>query len=268
MFIPDHDTEYPGIIFEDFKIRVDDLGHDIYGTLLSSKQFDENTPLVISMTGGGGKHENLIGPGAMLVQAGFKVLLFDHPGITGKSHGTDPASKIMSVPRSILALRGVLDYALSREDIKTSNVGLHGGSLGAFTAVYGGFLDSRVKVIIGECVGLLEGAEDLQHLKKTMPWWFKQFCKRIKLDIDSVAKVNIDQFSRTEDPTLKTRIYLVHAKDDYAIPYWAFEKLKKALELPDENCLVFEKGGHYLFYHHNMRTGWIIGKLKKYLAES
>jgi len=263
---PSHDTEFPGVIVEDFKLHVDELGHDVFGALLSSEHFDETTPLVIAMTGGGGKHEDLMGTGAMFVQAGFKALLFDHPGIVGKSHGTDPASKIMAAPKSILALRKMLDYALARDDIQTSNVGLFGGSLGAFTAVYGGFSDPRVKVIVGECTGLLEGADDLKRLKKTIPLWFKQFCKRIRLDIDSLASLDINQFSRTDDQALKSRICLIHAKDDYAIPYWAFEKLKKVLNLPDENCLVFEKGGHWLFNHHDMITGWIIGKLKNCLV--
>ncbi|HME51569.1 MAG TPA: hypothetical protein VKM55_05085 [Candidatus Lokiarchaeia archaeon] len=260
-----HDTEFPGVMFEDFTLRVEELGHDVFGTLLSSMHSDEATPLVIAMTGGGGKHEDLFGTGAMLVQSGVKVLLFDHPGIVGKSHGTNPASKVITAPKSILALRKVMDYALARDDIKTSNVGLFGGSLGAFTAVYGGFSDPRVKVIVGECTGLLENAADLKRMKKSIPLWFKQYCKSIKLDTDSLASLDIEQFSKSGDQALKNRIYLVHAKDDYAVPYWAHENLKKALELPDENCLVFEKGGHGLFDHQSMLAGWIIDKLRRHL---
>lgn len=262
------ETEFPGIISESIKLYIDELGFDVHGKLLSSKEFDENTPLVFLLTGGGGKHMNFYGMGALFVKFGVKAFLFDHPGKVGESHGTTPESKIRSPSRSILTLKKMIDYAVSRPDIKTDKIGLFGGSLGAFTIVYGGFTDERIKIIIGQATGLIETAEEMEQNKKKIPWWFKKFCQFIKLNIDDLANMDYDQFSDPKYKHLRNRVYLIHCMDDNAVQYTSFLKLKGALELPDENCLVFEKGGHGFLRHQGTILGWIMGKFKKHLFET
>nr|MDO8111994.1 hypothetical protein [Candidatus Sigynarchaeota archaeon] len=262
---PVHEIEFPGVIIEEISLFVQELGHNVYGKLMTSKNFNETTPLMILLTGGGGRHEDLMGMGSLLVKFGVKVLLFDHPGSIGKSHGSTSASKIRSPMKSILALHKMMDHVLSRADINTRNIGLFGGSLGAITAVYGGFTDERVNLIIGQNAGLIENREALEKVKKIMPLWFKVYCKLIKLDMDDIINLDHAQFARFNDAKLSARVYLTHTKDDTAIPFDAFIKLKGVLRLPEENCLVFEKGGHFSAVHQETIIGWIAGKIRQHL---
>ncbi len=259
------ENEFPGIKIEDIAVHVEELGHDVHGKIMASTSFDERTPVVFLLTGGGGRHEDMLGLGSLLVKFGVKAVLFDHPGIVGRSHGSTPASKVRTPAKSILALRKVVDHVLSRGDMKARKVALFGGSLGAFTVVYGGFLDARIDVIIGQSAGLIEDREAMARVKKGMQWWFKLFCKLIKFDFEGLASLDYGQFSRVDDPRLRNKVFLLHTKDDVAVPYEAFLKLKSALHLPEENCLVFEKGGHGFARHQDTVYGWITGILRKHL---
>lgn len=262
------ETEFPGLKIENIKVYIEELGFNIYGKILTSCVSNEKTPLVIVLTGGGGHHMKLIGMGSLLVNFGLKVILFDHPGIIGESHGTTPESKIRSVTRSILTLRKIIDYIISRKDIKTEKIGLIGKSLGAFTVVYGGFSDHRISVIIGQSVGLIENKEDLEKIKKIMPWWFKKYCQFIKLDINDMLNLDYKQFKNPKFEALRNRVYLLQTKDDKMVTYESFFKLKEILQLADENCLVFEKGGHGFMQHQSSLIGWILGKLRKHFFTS
>jgi hypothetical protein len=259
------ESEFPELIIENLKLFIDDLGFDIHGKILSSNEFNEKTPLVFLLTGGGGQHMKRIGMGSALVKFGVKVVVFDHPGVIGKSHGTTPESKIRSATRSILTLKKILNSILSREDFKPDKIGLIGNSLGAFTVVYGGFSDNRINIIIGQSAGLIEDKEDLEKIKKQWPWWFKKFCQIIKLDLNDLKNMDYKQFTNPKFAHLRNRIYLLQTKDDKMVHYNSFLKLKGTLQLPDENCLVFEKGGHDFLHHECTIMGWIMRKLKEHL---
>ena len=120
-------------------------------------------------------------------------------------------------------------------------------------------------MIIGQAVGLIENKEEMEKIKKKIPWWFKKFCQFIKLDIDDLANLNYHQFNDPKYKRLRSRVYLLQTKDDTAVHYESFLKLKEALDLPDENCLVFEKGGHGFLHHQGTILGWTMGKIKKHL---
>ncbi len=110
---------------------------------------------------------------------------------------------------------------------------LFGRSFGGAIILTHGFIEERVSKLIALCtrydyhsVGTIRFPE--QTIKKISPHFFLK-----------------------KDPQNKERILLAHCKDDNQIPFENILFIKDYLDLPEENTLIFEKGGHSFKGHRD-----------------
>ena len=206
-----------------------------------------------------------------LCQLGIAVLSYDLRG-----HG-DTAGDRNDILFLIRDLNRTLEYIRTRPDLDASRVVVIGLSLGAIISLYEGYLDPRVRHVIGlattsEYKTMI--AENIRPLSKK--WWWKLNQRIGGLEVDPSALQ-----SRLVSPALiansrKTyfdtpipwevdnaqRVLVLQCADDYIVEPDNFQRNVKAFLLPPPNVLLFRKGGHGFIQQEMGVVGKIAGWLK------
>ncbi len=260
----------PGVIAKDLQIPV---GGDITLTGLEFLPARATPPYPVAIT----LHGYNSGRGQLnfinfaLCQGGVAVLSYDLRG-----HGATAGDR-NDILFLIRDLNHTLDYIRSRPDLDASRVVVIGLSLGAIIALYEGYLDPRVRHVIGlattsEYKTMI--AENIKPLSKKWIWKLNQRIGGLEVDPSSLQ-------SRLVSPALiansrKTffdtpvpweidnaqRVLLLQCADDYIVKPDNFARNVKAFRLPPPNVLLFRKGGHGFFQQEMGVVGKIIGWLK------
>lgn len=180
---------------------------------------------------------------AIAVGGPYVVLTYDVRGF-----GKTPGKKELT-PRMFEDIKKVIDFAEKIEGIDPSRIGMLGGSFGGMTALTLGYDDDRIKAVVGQCV--------LHNMKETFTRKPESMKSRLSLKMlstmgvkgrlitDELNKIASPQFHiDPEQQDRNSRVFLIHARDDSTIPFSEFEKNKAALNLPDNQVLVYKRGGH------------------------
>jgi pimeloyl-ACP methyl ester carboxylesterase len=259
----------PGVIAKELQIHV---GGDITLTGLEflPAHVTPPYPVAIMLHGYNSGRGQLNFINFALCQMGIAVLSYDLRG-----HGATAGDRndLLFLIRDI---NRTLEYVRSRPDFDASRVAVIGLSLGAIIALYEGYLDPRVRHVVGlattsEYKTMI--AENIRPLSKK--WWWKLNQRIGGLEVDPSSLQ-----SRLVSPALiansrKTffdtpvpweidnaqRVLFLQCADDYIVKPDNFERNVKAFRLPPQNVLLFRKGGHGFFRQEMGVVGKIIGWL-------
>jgi dienelactone hydrolase len=159
-----------------------------------------------------------------------------------------------AIRRTVMRHRMVLDWVENRPDLDASRIGVFGASLGGFNALYLAALDDRVRAVVPALVAgdlpyvmthsnerrIVEAVEGAKaELSMT--------ADELQAYLESMLATDLLTVAPHLDPT---RIMMVIAKRDKAVPYEKQVELREALGSPEA---VYVPTGHvttaaYLFY--------------------
>ncbi len=261
----------PGVITKDLQIHV---GGDITltGFEFVPARVPPPYPVAITLHGYNSGRGQLNFINLSLCQMGVAVLSYDLRG-----HGATAGDRndILFVIRD---LTRTLEYIHSRPEFDASRVMVIGLSLGAIIALYEGYLDPRVRHVIGlattsEYKTMI--SENIKPLSKK--WWWKLNQRIGGLEVDPSSLQ-----SRLVSPALiansrKTffdtpvpweidntqRVLLLQCADDYIVKLDNFQRNVHAFNLPPANVLLLKRGGHGFLGQEIAVVGKILGWLKE-----
>ncbi|MBD3195502.1 MAG: alpha/beta fold hydrolase [Candidatus Lokiarchaeota archaeon] len=236
----------------------------IVGNLVESidkEKVDSTRTIIIINPGLSDKKEALEYLYLPLADYGYTIFAYDSRGI-GESKKLGKRSQFI---RKIDDYKEIINWIAEQERFKDYTIYSIGMSIGALIAVSGSLTDERVKKIVA--ISLI--SEYKKNIRRLNP-----------LILFSFLLKGINFFPKEEDlkllsPTLffnKTKLnsthkeweryvnklYLVHCKNDNIIKFRNFKKNKSILDLPDDHCLVFKKGGHALKKNEIGLTGAVL----------
>ncbi len=214
----------------------------------------ESLPVIVFAPGMVGSVE--VGPWIMLplVKVGYAVLTYKPRG-HGKSEGN--RSDTIHIVQDI---KKVIDYIATKPELDINRCGVIGHSLGGVSALTHAYNDPRVKSVIA-----IAAPHDLKLFceeKKTFSqklklFGFKLIGFKTKWTLEENRLVSPKHFLQ-ETQENKNRVFLIHAKDDFVNYQTQFLANAMAAELPKENTLLFQKGGHELRGQETVATAQII----------
>ncbi|TFF97289.1 MAG: hypothetical protein EU547_04755 [Promethearchaeota archaeon] len=132
------------------------------------------------------------------------------------------------LPEIFSDLHKTIDWLLQSQEgrILEKSINLFGRSLGGAIILTEGFIDKRVRKIIACCTRY-----DYHSVAK------------IRFPEEVITKISPMYFLKKETMN-KSRILIAHCRDDKQIPFKNLKLIKKRLDLPDDNVLIYSEGGH------------------------
>jgi dipeptidyl aminopeptidase/acylaminoacyl peptidase len=249
--------DYSFLDQESVNIRLAD-GNEIVALVLKKKGVEgKDSPCIIAHHGITGNQKRMLRFACPLAMRGYLMVIPDARG-HGQSKKLFKASTddwIISEDAGILHdLRCIVDYAVSRDDVDASRLGMIGHSMGAVISLTTGLVDERIKLIIAmspyySFVDLLEARRGKRIFSEE---WFSKNVLRAAIHFGKFRELNEQispKFYFKKIPREKAieKIRLVHAKDDHiALFEESAVKIQEDLKLPDENVFFLEKGDHPL----------------------
>ncbi len=230
------------------KVPVGDVELD--GKLLLPKNVEaKKLPLIISMNGFGESADMVLMmqySAAFAVSGPYAVL-----NVTTRGFGKSPGKRHFLTQQIWDDIPRVIDFATQLPEIDPNRIGYFGKSMGGQIGVSRMYQDPRVKAIVTLCSPF--------NMKANFGRTPESFGVRLTLKMMRMMGVKAekipDEFNRSvspeyiidpKRPDMNRRVFLVHAKDDQTIAFSEFEKLRAALNLPDNQVLALEHGNHIM----------------------
>ncbi len=230
------------------KVPVGDVELD--GKLLLPKNVEaKNLPLIISMNGWGESASMVL---MMQYSAAFAVAgPYAVLNVTTRGFGKSPGKRRLLTQQIWDDVPRVIDFGTQLPEIDPARIGYFGKSMGGQIGATRMYQDPRVKAIVALCSPF-----NMKANWERTPESFKAklYLKMIAMSGVKVANIS-DEFNRSVSPEyivdpkraeLNKRVFLVHAKNDPLIAFSEFEKLRAALNLPNNQVLALEHGGHIM----------------------
>lgn len=235
-------------------------GNSLIGILLKSPVTPQkNSPVLIICHGLGSKKERVQHLGVLMTFMGFTVLLYDSRG-----HGETKFGKIFDALYIIKDLSNVIDYVQKRAefsgDLSRDEILASGFSMGAGIVLNEGYLDQRVKFVIGFCAWADYQMTATRKLKTLSERLVKAGYELRGINLmpsnlqNRLVSPILNSFNKKKgffdqpvdwDIDNDYRVMLAHCKDDVFINYENFEINREFLDMKPENYIVFEKGNHW-----------------------
>lgn len=185
---------------------------------------------------------------AYLTLAGpYAVLTYDYRGL-----GKSPGKKLMT--RKILEdIPKVIDFGAKLPEINPEKMGFIGMSFGAMVALTIAYNDERIKAI-ASIAGLSNCKENFsrkpKNLKERIVFKMLHFngVQPEILSEEDNRMMSPEFVFKTDRPDLNQRVFLMNCITDECITFESFIKNQKILQLPREQTLVMQRGGHTGFH--------------------
>jgi len=144
----------------------------------------------------------------------------------------------------------IIDYLENLKDVDKNRLMMMGASLGGWLAITSGYDDERIKRLIA-----ISTAHDLYNTLKENKTLIGRIFSSIMtkalnndkgfqesgLSLEEWNKLNVEKIFKYESNIPdKERVYLAHIKNDALVNFQESIKMKKILDLPDENVLILE----------------------------
>jgi dipeptidyl aminopeptidase/acylaminoacyl peptidase len=206
----------------------------------------EKLPFIIYMQGWGGNGEQVFFKEIMVALAvggPYAVLTADTRGF-----GKSPGKKQLS-PQLFEDAAKIIDFGANLDIIDPSRIGVYGGSFGAEVALTVAYADERVKAIVVQCA-THDFLENFARKPESLAARFNlAILKSMGVDAAKVTeelnkKMSPSAVIDSSRSDLNNRVFLIHAKDDPCVNFKEFEKNRAALNLPEDQVLVYKTGGH------------------------
>ena len=254
--------EFPGVIDrENVEIPIPRRDSHLKGEIYKRSNLKIPAPTIIIAHGWVSKHENLDWINIPLAMAGYAVLAYDHYG-----HGVNPGNlkDPEIIPDIIKDLKDIVDFVIERPDLDNFRIGLVSFSLGSLVALTQGYQDSRIRIIIANCA-----PNNAKSTLKNMTL-FNKFLFKVFLKMNFNPTPEQLNFVSPKNYLIKPlypgkKIFLTHCKNDPIIRIAEFEKNKELLNLPEENYILLERGGHHYWGQETILTAQIVKWIKENL---
>jgi len=177
---------------------------------------------------------------------GYIVMAYDARGI-GTSKKIGKRNQFIERTNDFLT---ILEWIQNHNSLKKMNIFCVGFSIGAITALCGGFEKKVVKKIIA----ISSMSDYRQNIPKFNPLIMLSYSiKRVKLFPGPEENKNLSPYfvfqkvkqklTPEEWKQFSQKVMLIHSKNDRIIKFKNFEENKSLLEIPQENTLILKKGG-------------------------
>jgi len=239
------------------KVMIAVNGGFIFGVLYKlkiSKSYNSalKKPIIIISAGFSDLKEDLEYFFLPLIFSGYLILAYDARG-TGESKKTGKRSDIIN---RVEDFSQIVAWIQNNKTLNDREIYAAGFSIGALTILCGGFHLEVIKKIFT--------VSAIADFKKNIPRfnpivWLRYFFKGIPQFLSKETNLVISPYhviknfkekrfsgSEADWKEFSKKVMLVHAKNDKIVSFKNFIQIKEILELPDNNLLVFEKGGHVL----------------------
>ena len=173
----------------------------------------------------------------------YAVLAYDYRGV-----GKSPGPKLMT-PLILEDIPKVIDYGAKLPGIDPARMGFVGISFGAVVALTKAYSDERLKAIVS-IVGLNDVKENFGRKPRTLGEWVSLkvlHLSGVKQEVlsDEDNRLMSPAFVMKPDrPDLNERVFLMNCVTDTTIAFDSFAKNQEILNLPEEQTLVTQTGGH------------------------
>ncbi|MHA1312710.1 MAG: alpha/beta hydrolase [Candidatus Helarchaeota archaeon] len=177
----------------------------------------------------------------------FACLIYDCRG-----HGNTPGKKRLNA-KMFNDIPKIFDFGEKLAGIDHDRMAFFGISMGAEVALSRAYSDRRMKAVFA--------ISSPYNAKSNFSRKPESFSERLALFFLRLAGVKPKKISektnrsispefifKENDPDLNSRVFLVHARDDDTISFKEFEKNRRALNLPDDQVLILERGSHMLLH--------------------
>ncbi len=182
-----------------------------------------------------------------LAYQGYVVLAYDARG-TGKSKKTGKRSQFLE---RINDFNNIIEWVKNQTEFANMRINCVGFSIGAITILCGGFPNMDIDKIIA--------ISSMSYYKQNIPKYnpiilLSYLLKGVKLFPKTKENIQLSPYlvieKEKQDLTLEeweklsNRVMLIHSKNDRVIKFKNFKENKFLLESPENNVLIFKKGGH------------------------
>lgn len=216
------------LIIENIEIPILKEGILLKGSIYYSEETPSKAPFIVNLAGFRNHRESYLVKyySERFSKAGYYVLSYDYRG-----HGETkkkPGAKWDDIMSNIFTdLHLVIDWILKTQTTKLlkNKLVLFGRSLGGAIILSKGFLDKRVTKIIALCTR------------------FDYHTVSIKPSENTINVMSPRYYLKPESSN-NSRILIAHCKDDKTVPFKNVNSIKEALNLREENVIVFDAGGH------------------------
>jgi hypothetical protein len=143
----------------------------------------------------------------------------------------------------------VIDYGAKLPGIDPARMGFVGISFGAVVALTKAYSDERLKAIVS-IVGLNDVKENFGRKPRTLGEWVSLKVLHLSGVRQEVLSDEDNQLMspafvmRPNRPDLNERVFLMNCVTDTTIAFDSFAKNQENLNLPEEQTLVTQTGGH------------------------
>jgi pimeloyl-ACP methyl ester carboxylesterase len=224
---------------------------DLYGAFYCARGSSGiKKPLIIAAHGANNILEMMEWFTVPLALNGFHVLAFNQSGHGRSPHKSPGNGK--SYPIVMMNIHPVVDFAMKLPCVAVDpsgvpKIGFVGHSTGGLMALTQAYLNPHIQCIVAmsqvhDFMALVDQNNPLFSEK----WWFKFTLKLSGMKIDfneAENKIISPAYCLRPDPANANRVYLIHCHDD-VLPFEDALKNKEFAQIPDENCLFPETGGH------------------------
>ena len=182
-----------------------------------------------------------------LALQGYTILTYDSRG-SGESKKLGKRNDFL---RRISDYKKIIDWVKNNEQLKDLDICSIGFSMGAIIAISAGFSDPRIKKIIAiSCISrykknilrfnplILIG-----YLLRGIPLFPSRKLNK-ELSPYLIFQKYKSEYSEIKFKKQAKRIFLIHSKNDTVIKFKNLQENRSILELPQENQLIFKRGGH------------------------
>lgn len=200
-----------------------------------------------------------------LAMQGYVILAYDARG-TGESK---KIGKRNQLKKRIEDHKKVIQWIKDNEKYHDYDIFSIGFSIGAIISLSGSFIDNNVKKIIAiSCISRYK-----RNVRRLNPLILLSYILRgiplfpdedliEKLSPYLIFKKQKEKLSSEAFKNLSKRVYLVHSKNDRVIKFRNFKENLSILDLPQENKIIFKKGGHTMKKNEVALVGGIMQFLK------
>jgi pimeloyl-ACP methyl ester carboxylesterase len=182
-----------------------------------------------------------------LALQGHTILVYDARG-TGESKKAGKRSQFL---KRIEDFEKIIEWIKTHDQLKNYDVTTVGFSIGAITVLCGGFSNKNIKKIIA--------VSSMSNYKQNLPKYnpiimFSYLLKGVKLFPNKVENDKLSPYSVIQNSKrqlseeawreFSKRVFLIHAKNDKIINFKNFQENVELLNLPEQNTLILNSGGH------------------------
>lgn len=230
------------------------LAGTLYTPYREKARGNESLPVIVFVPGMGGSVEVMPWVTLPLVKLGYAVLTYQPRG-----HGQSEGKRSDTI-HIVQDIKKVIDIIATKPELDMNRCAVIGHSLGGVSALTHAYNDSRVKCVIAIASphDLKEFCEEKKTLNQRLTLFgFRLMGLKTKWTSEENEFVSPKHFLQ-ENAENKNRVFLIHAKNDFVNYQTQFLANVMAADLPKENTLLFQKGGHELRGQETVVTAQII----------